>query len=111
MDDGMLNINESPQRWSTQYVVRIAACEDKSTAQDICDYMKETWDVNFHIFPEGKNTFSVMTCSKNDCINFLNIVKPYILKVPSMLYKMRKNGTKEAFLLAQKQGSKCETLV
>lgn len=51
--------------------------------------------INMHIFNEGKNTFSIMTCAYEDAIN---IIKPYILQVPSLKYKIRDNFTKEQFL-------------
>ena len=98
MDDGCININTSKQRNSIQYTIRIATCVREDIANVIINYFKETWNINMHIFNEGKNTFSIMTCAYEDTIKFVNIVKPYILQVPSLKYKIRNNFTKEQFL-------------
>ena len=98
MDDGCININTSKQRNSIQYTIRIATCVRENIANVIINYFKETWNINMHIFNEGENTFSIMTCAYEDTIKFVNIVKPYILQVPSLKYKIRNNFTKEQFL-------------
>lgn len=98
MDDGCININTSKQRSSIQYTIRIATCVQENIANIIINYFKETWDINMHTFNEGKNTFSIMTCAYEDAIKFINIIKPYILQVPSLKYKIRDNFTKEQFL-------------
>lgn len=98
MDDGCINVNTSIQRSSIQYTIKFATCCDKNTALMIIEYFKEKWNINFRLFSEGKNSFSIATCSKQDCLNFVQIVKPYLLQVPSLLYKIRSNYTKEVFL-------------
>ena len=98
MDDGCININTSKQRSNIQYTIRIATCVRENIANIIINYFKETWDINMHTFNEGKNTFSIMTCAYEDAIKFINIIKPYILQVPSLKYKIRDNFTKEQFL-------------
>ena len=98
MDDGCININTSKQCSSIQYTIRIATCVQENIANIIINYFKETWNINMHTFNEGKNTFSIMTCAYEDAIKFINIIKPYILQVPSLKYKIRDNFTKEQFL-------------
>ena len=98
MDDGCININTSKQRSSIQYTIRIATCVQENIANIIINYFKEAWNINMHTFNEGKNTFSIMTCAYEDAIKFINIIKPYILQVPSLKYKIRDNFTKEQFL-------------
>ena len=51
-------------------------------------------------FPEG-NGFSIATSSEEDCKKFVEIVKPYIKEVPSLLYKIRNNFTKQEFIEMQ----------
>lgn len=98
MDDGCINVNTSKQRSSIQYTIRIATCVQENIANMIISYFKEKWNIDMHTFNEGKNTFSIMTCAYEDAIKFINIVKPYILQVPSLKYKIRDNFTKEQFL-------------
>ena len=57
------------------------------------------------MFNEGTNTFSIASSTERDCLTFVNIVKPYIEQVPSMLYKIRDNFTKEEFIAYQKTDS------
>lgn len=98
MDDGYINVNTSKQRPSIQHSVRISTCVSKQIAELIVLYFMERWKIKFRLFPEGKNTFSIVTSSELDCNNFINIVKPYVLQVPSLKYKIRNNFTKEQFL-------------
>lgn len=109
MDDGYININQSKQRSSIQYTIKISTCVDKNTAKIIIMYFKEKWDIDFSFWEEKQNKYSIRTASENDVIKFIKIVKPYILQVPSLLYKIRKNITKDEFLFNQNQGLKCET--
>ena len=109
MDDGYININQSKQRSSIQHTIKISTCVDKDTAKVIIMYFKEKWDINFSFWEEKQNKYSIRTTSENDIIKFIKIVKPYILQVPSLLYKIRKNMTKDEFLFNQNQGLKCET--
>ena len=63
------------------------------------------------VWEERPNKFSLATSGEQETLKFLNIVKPYIEQVPSMLYKLRNNYTKEEFIQRQLSGLKCETLV
>ena len=111
MDDGFLNVNTSSQRSSIQHTAKITTCVDYNTAKMMIKYFEETWQISFRAWEERPGMFSLATRSELDTINFLKIIKPYILEVPSLLYKIRKDGTKEEFLQKQQKGSKCETLV
>lgn len=99
MDDGHINVNTSSQRSSIQHTIKIATCVDESTANMILQYFKEVWNITFRLFKEGKGTFSIASSSEVDCENFIKLVKPYI--IPSLLYKIRKDFTKEEFIQMQ----------
>lgn len=101
MDDGCINVNTSKQRSTIQHTIKIATCVDESTVNMIINYFLEVWNIRFRKFPEGKNTFSIASSSEEDCSKFISIVKPYIEQVPSLLYKIRDNYTKEEFIKMQ----------
>lgn len=105
MDDGCINVNTSKQRSSIQHTIKIATCVDLDTAQVVIDYFKEVWDVQFRPFKEGKRTYSIASSTESDCAAFIQIIRPYIEQVPSLLYKIRDNFTKEEFIAQQKAGS------
>lgn len=111
MDDGCININTSKQRSSIQHTIKIATCTNINTTNIIIDYFKEKWGINFRPFKEGKNTFSIATSAEFDCENFIEIIKQYVLEVPSLLYKIRNNYTKEKFLYLQKQGFEVRDII
>ena len=67
----------------------------------IINYFQERQNIKFRPFREGKNTYSIAFSSEIDCLNFVKIVKPYIEQVPSLLYKIRNNFTKEEFIAYQ----------
>lgn len=110
MDDGCINVNTSSQRSSIQHTIKIATCVDFETAQIIIDYFKEVWNVKFRPFKEGSGTFSIASSCEEDCENFIKIVKPYILQVPSLLYKIRKDFTKEYFIALQNEVSEAQDI-
>ena len=95
MDDGCINVNTSKQRSSIQHTIKIATCVDDDTIKTIINYFDEVWDIHFRPFKEGRNTYSIASSSELDCEKFIKIVKPYIEQVPSFLYKIRKDLTKE----------------
>lgn len=109
MDDGCVNVNTSKQRSSIQHTIKIAACVDKPTVEMIITYFKEKWNINFRKFNEGTGTYSIASNSENDFYKFVDIVKPYIEQVPSLLYKIRDNYTKEEFIKMQ-QNSEVQNL-
>lgn len=98
MDDGCINVNTSKQRSSIQHSIRIATCVSQSIAEEIIKYFSEVWNIKFRLFHEGRDTYSIVTSSESDCRNFVAIIKPYVLQVPSLKYKIRSNFTKQEFL-------------
>lgn len=98
MDDGCINVNTSKQRSSIQHTIKIATCVNLEVANIIIDYFKEVWNIKFRTFNEGKNTYSIASSSEEDCYKFVSLIKPYIIQVPSLLYKIRKDLTKEQFV-------------
>jgi hypothetical protein len=109
MDDGHINVNTSSQRSSIQHTIKIATCVDENTANMILQYFKEVWSITFRLFKEGKNTFSIASSSEADCENFIKLIKPYI--IPSLLYKIRKNFTKEEFIQMQLDGLEVRDII
>lgn len=110
MDDGFININESEQRHgSVQRNIRISTCVDEQTCNMMIDYFKERWGVEFRPFLEKSKLYSLATRTNNDTDKFIEIIKPYVEQIPSLLYKIRKSFTKEEFIAQQQTGSKCET--
>ena len=105
MDDGHINVNTSKQRSSIQHTIKIATCVDESTVEVIIQYFLDVWNIKFRKFPEGKNTFSIASSSEEDYSKFVNLIKPFVEHVPSMLYKIRDNFTKKEFLDQQKVDS------
>lgn len=110
MDDGCINVNTSKQRSSIQHTIKIATCIDEKTVNIIIKYFLEVWDIKFRPFKEGKETFSIASSSEKDCKKFINIIKPYIEQVPSLLYKIRDNFTKEEFIAQQKVVSEAQDI-
>lgn len=110
MDDGCINVNTSKQRSSIQHTIKIATCVDETTVNEIIKYFQEEWKIKFRPFKEGKGTFSIASSTETDCKKFIEIVQPYIKQVPSLLYKIRDNFTKEEFIEHQNAVPKRETL-
>ena len=100
MDDGCINVNTSQQRSSIQHTIKIATCVDLKTVEIIIKYFKERWNITMRKFFEGSG-FSIATSSEEDCKKFVEIVKPYVKEVPSLLYKVRNNFTKQEFIEMQ----------
>ena len=111
MDDGCINVNTSKQRSSIQHTIKIATCVDEATIKTIISYFDEVWDIHFRPFKEGKGTYSIASSSELDCEKFIKIVKPYIEQVPSFLYKIRKDLTKEEFIKLQESGSEVRDII
>lgn len=86
MDDGHINIRKTKDRIHGFYI-RISTCEPKEDVQIIIDYFKEVWNINFYMFKEGRDTFS-LCCGTKEGLKFINIVKPFVEQVPSMLHKI-----------------------
>ena len=90
MDDGHINIRKNKDGRPMGFYIKIATCLPKAELQIIIDYFKEVWDVNFYMFHEGKkeDSFS-LCCGTKEGLKFINIVKKYVLQVPSMVHKIQ----------------------
>lgn len=89
MDDGHINYRKTNGKVHGFYI-KIATCIPKEELQIIIDYFKEVWDIDFYMFHEGKkeNSYS-LCCGTKEGIKFINIVKPYVEQVPSMIHKIQ----------------------
>ena len=89
MDDGHINIRKTNNKVHGFYI-KISTCEPKEEVQVIIDYFKEVWNINFYMFHEGKKKDSYsLCCGTKEGLKFIDIVKPYVLQVPSMKYKVQ----------------------
>ena len=90
MDDGHINIRKNKDGRPMGFYIKIATCLPKAELQIIIDYFKEVWDVNFYMFHEGKkeDSFS-LCCGTKEGLKFINIIKKYVLQVPSMVHKIQ----------------------
>lgn len=89
MDVGYINIRKSKNKIHGFYI-RIATCLPEKELQVIIDYFKEVWNISFYKISEGKGTYS-LCCGTKEGIKFINIVKPYVQQVPSMIHKIQYN--------------------
>lgn len=88
MDDGCINIRKNKGR-PCGFYIRISTCEPKEEVQLIIDYFKEQWGINFYMFHEGKKEDSYsLCCGTKEGLKFIDIVKPYVSQVPSMIHKI-----------------------
>lgn len=90
MDDGHINIRKNKDGRPMGFYIKIATCLPKNELQIIIDYFKEVWNVNFYMFHEGKkeDSFS-LCCGTKEGLKFINIIKKYVLQVPSMVHKIQ----------------------
>ena len=90
MDDGHLNIRKNKEGRIHGFYIKISICEPKNEVQTIIDYFKEVWNINFYMFHEGRkeDSFS-LCCGTKEGLKFIELVKPYVEQVPSMLYKIQ----------------------
>ena len=88
MDDGHINIRRDKGR-PCGFYVKISTCEPKEEVQTIIDYFKEVWNINFYMFHEGKKEDSYsLCCGTKEGLKFIELVKPYVSEVPSMIHKI-----------------------
>lgn len=88
MDDGHINIRKDKGR-PCGFYIKISLCEPKEEVQTIINYFKEVWDINFYMFHEGKQEDSYsLCCGTKEGLKFIELVKPYVLEVPSMIHKI-----------------------
>ena len=89
MDDGHINIRKDKDKRPMGFYIKIATCLPKDELQIIIDYFKEVWDINFYMFHEGKKEDSYsLCCGTKEGLKFIDIVKPYVSQVPSMIHKI-----------------------
>lgn len=89
MDDGHINYRKTNGKIHGFYI-KIATCLPKEELQVIIDYFKDIWNIEFYMFHEGKKKDSYsLCCGTKEGIKFINIVKPYVEQVPSMLHKIQ----------------------
>jgi len=91
MDDGHINYRTTNGKVHGFYI-KIATCMPKEELQIIIDYFKEVWNIDFYMFHEGKkeNSYS-LCCGTKEGIKFINIIKPHVEQVPSMIHKIQYN--------------------
>ena len=88
MDDGHINIRKDKGR-PCGFYIKISTCEPKQEVQIIIDYFKEQWNINFYMYHEGKKEDSYsLCCGTKEGLKFIDIIKPYVLQVPSMIHKI-----------------------
>lgn len=89
MDDGHINIRKDKDGRPMGFYIKIATCVPKEELQVIIDYFKEIWNVKFYAFHEGKKEDSYsLCCGTQEGMKFIEIIKPYVLQVPSMIHKI-----------------------
>ena len=89
MDDGHINIRKTKDGRPMGFYIKISTCEPKQEVQTIIDFFKEQWDINFYMFHEGKKEDSYSICCRTqEGRKFIDIVKPYVSQVPSMIHKI-----------------------
>ena len=88
MDDGHINIRVNHGKLCGFYI-KISTCEPKSEVQTIIDYFREVWNINFYMIHEGKKEDSYsLCCGTKEGLKFIDIIKPYVSQVPSMIHKI-----------------------
>ena len=89
MDDGHLNIRKDKNGRPMGFYIKISTCEPKEEVQTIIDFFKEQWNINFYMFHEGKKEDSYsLCCGTKEGLKFIEIVKPYVSQVSSMMHKI-----------------------
>jgi len=103
MDDGHINIRKTKGKVHGFYV-KISLCEPKEEVQTIIDYFKEKWNINFYMFHEGKKKDSYsLCCGTKEGIKFIELVKEYVQKVPSMKYKIQYDLSQRVYSLGRRK--------
>lgn len=89
MDDGHINIRRDKDKRPMGFYIKISTCLPKDETQIIIDYFKEVWGVKFYMFHEGKKQDSYsICCGTQEGLKFIELVKPYVYQVPSMIHKI-----------------------
>lgn len=89
MDGGHLNNQYNKYGICSKFYVRISTCLPKDQCNEIIKVINDKFNVKFYIFHEGKKEDSYsLCCGTKEAHKFLNIVRPYVQQIPSMLYKV-----------------------
>lgn len=90
MDDGHINIRKDKSGKVHGFYIKISTCEPKQEVQTIIDYFNEVWNIKFYMFHEGrkKDSYS-LCCGTKEGLKFIELIKPYVQQVPSMLHKIQ----------------------
>lgn len=90
MDDGHINIRKDKNGKIHGFYIKISTCEPKEEVQVIIDYFKEVWNIQFYMFHEGRKSDSYsICCGTKEGLKFVELVKPFVEEVPSMMYKIQ----------------------
>lgn len=104
MDDGHINIRRNKEGKIHGFYIKISTCEPKEEVQVIIDYFKEVWSINFYMFHEGKKEDSYsLCCGTKEGLKFIELVKPYVEQVPSMLHKIQFDLSQRVYKLFDKR--------
>lgn len=86
MDDG--NISYKKYKDSVRgFYITISTYTSKEETQKLIEYFKDKWDINFYMH-KNKGKYCLQ-CSTKEGIKFVNIIRPHVLKCPSMVYKIQ----------------------
>lgn len=89
MDDGCINNQKNSKGEYCKFYIRISTCLPKDQCNEIIDSIYTKFGVKFYTFHEGKKEDSYsLCCGTQEGRKFLDIVKPYVEQIPSMLYKV-----------------------
>lgn len=90
MDDGHINIRRSRNGKVHGFYIKISTCEPKDEVQVIIDYFKEVWNISFYMYHEGrkKDSYS-LCCGTKEGLKFIEIIRPYVMQIPSMIHKIQ----------------------
>jgi hypothetical protein len=104
MDDGHINFRRTKNKVNGFYI-KISLCEPKEQVQVFIDYFKEKWGINFYMFHEGRKKESYsLCCGTVEGIKFINLVKPYVNRIPSMAYKIQYDLSQRTHTLSSPRG-------
>ena len=89
MDDGHINNRKYSDGSYKGFYIKISTCLPKLQCEEIIKAIYEKFNIKFYIFHEGRkeDSFS-LCCGTQEGKKFIKIVKPYVLQVPSMSYKV-----------------------